>query len=114
MKNDTAREAEQLRRRRARLADPNTSPLQRMIDEAYLRGPPPWWELGEPPPPKPTQTHKRKPSVASVIHQMQKAGVDVAGCEINPRDGTVIVRTGKPVGDTDMDDATPIDRSEWN
>ena len=36
---------------------------------------------------------------------MQRAGVEVAGCEINPRDGTIKVITGKPVGgDIDMDD----------
>ena len=38
------------------------------------------------------RTRKRKPSIASVIRQMQRAGVDVAGCEINPRDGTVTIR----------------------
>ena len=61
---------------------------------------------------KPRRT--RKPSVARVIQQMKRAGVEIAGCEINPRDGTVKVIAGKPVdgGNTDID-KTAIDRSEW-
>ncbi len=102
---------DQLRARRAaRLADPNTSPLQRMLDKAHLRPPLPWWETGEPPPVQPVKpTRQRKPTVASVIRQMQRAGVEIAGCEINPRDGTIIVRTGKPVGGIDMDDTASPD-----
>ena len=43
-----------------------------------------------------------------------EAGVEVAGCEINPRDGTIIVVTGKPVGsDIDMDDTASPD-PKWN
>lgn len=105
-----AREAEQDRaRRRARLADPNTSPLQRRLDEARLRPPLPWWETGEPPPPKPTRKRKRT-AIASVIRQMQRAGVEIAGCEINP-DGTVRVVTGKPSEATTPDSA---DSNEWD
>jgi hypothetical protein len=44
-----------------------------------------------------------------VIRQMQRVGVEVAGCSINPRDGTVMVLTGKPVG-MKADD----DRNEWD
>ena len=66
---------------------------------------------------KPRRT--RKPSVARVI---QRAGVEIAGCEINPRDGTVRVIAGSPVNSpvapptsgSDIEDTTPIDRSEWN
>lgn len=57
---------------------------------------------------------KRKPSVASVIRQMQRAGVEIAGCEINPRDGTVKVISGKPVGDLDMDSTTASPDPKWN
>jgi hypothetical protein len=60
---------------------------------------------------KPKRT--RKPSVARVIQQMKRAGVEIAGCEINPRDGTVRVLAGKPIDGVDIDDTTPIDRSEW-
>ena len=55
------------------------------------------------------QTCKRKPSVASVIRQMKLAGVEIAGCEINPRDGTVMVVSGKPVP-MQADD----DHNEWD
>jgi hypothetical protein len=44
---------------------------------------------------EPTRTRKRKPSVASVIRQMKRAGVEIAGCVINPRDGTVKIITNK-------------------
>ena len=56
----------------------------------------------------------RKPSVARVIQQMKRAGVEIAGCEINPRDGTVRVLARKPVdgGDVAIDEAA-TDRSEW-
>ena len=65
--------------------------------------------------PKPTRTRQRKPSLASVIRQMKRAGLDIAGCEINPRDGTVKVVTGKPVdaSDSDSDDTRSPDR-RWN
>ena len=64
--------------------------------------------------PTPTRTRKRKPTVASVIRQMKRAGVEVAGCKINPHDGTVMVVTGKPVGsDIDMDDTASPD-PKWN
>ena len=54
----------------------------------------------------------RKPSVARVIQQMKRAGVEIAGCEINPRDGTVRVIAAQPTDD--IEDTTPIDRGEWN
>ena len=61
---------------------------------------------------KPRRT--RKPSVARVIQQMKRAGVEIAGCEVNPRDGTVKVIAGKPVDGSNIDiDETAIDRSEW-
>lgn len=59
---------------------------------------------------KPRRT--RKPSVARVIQQMKRAGVEIAGCEINPRDGTVRVIAAQPTDD--IEDTTPIDRGEWN
>lgn len=63
--------------------------------------------------PTPTRTRKRRPSVSSVIRQMKRAGVEVAGCEVNPRDGTVRIITGKPVGVGDTDDTT-IPDPKWN
>lgn len=102
------RSAEQLRARAAaRLADPNTPPWKRKLLEAK---PPPSWEL-EDPMPKPTRTRQRKPSLATVIGQMKQAGLDIAGCEVNPREGTVKIVTGKPV-----DAATPDnpDSNEWD
>ena len=42
------------------------------------------------------RTRKRKPTVTSVIREMKRAGIEIAGCEINPHDGTVRVITGKP------------------
>lgn len=59
------------------------------------------------------RTRQRKPTVASVIRQMQRAGVEIAGIEINPRDGTIIVRTGNPLGGIDMDDTASAD-PRWN
>ena len=59
---------------------------------------------------KPRRT--RKPSVVRVIQQMKRAGVEIAGCEINPRDGTVRVLAARPTDD--IEDTTPIDRGEWN
>jgi hypothetical protein len=63
-------------------------------------------------PVEPVKRRKRKPTVASVIRQMQRAGVEIAGVEINPRDGSIIVRTGKPVGGIDTDATSPDPR--WN
>ena len=60
------------------------------------------------------RTRKRKPTIASVIRQMKRAGVEVAACEVNPRDGTVKVISGKPVGDLDMDSATASPDPKWN
>ena len=44
---------------------------------------------------------------------MTRAGLDIAGCEFNPRDGTFKVIAGKPVdaSDIDIDDTTSPDRS---
>jgi hypothetical protein len=63
--------------------------------------------------PTPTRTRKRKPTVANVIRQMKRAGVEIAGCEINPRDGTVKVLSGKPAGDIDTDDTTASPDPKW-
>jgi hypothetical protein len=92
--------------------DPETAEMLEQLDlmrEMAIR-----FDGGEVEPVK--RTRQRKPSVSSVIRQMQRAGVEVAGCEINPRDGTIKVLSGKPVGGdiTDIDEASPIDRSEWN
>jgi hypothetical protein len=57
-----------------------------------------------------TRTRKRKPSVSSVIRQMKKAGVDVAGCEVQ-RDGTVRVISGKPGETTTTDNDN---KNEWD
>jgi hypothetical protein len=82
--------------------------LSRKLLEAHLASKPlPWWETGEPPPPK--RTRKRKLPVASVIRQMKRAGVEIAGCEIDRRDGTVRVIAGKPVT-MNADD----ERNEWD
>jgi hypothetical protein len=55
---------------------------------------------------------KRRPTVAGVIRQMQRAGVDVAGVEISPHEGAIKVISGKPVGVIDTDAASPDPR--WN
>jgi hypothetical protein len=93
--------AEQLRARKAA----NPSPLQRWL--AQQRSPS--FDEAQQPTPRPTPTRQRKPSVASVIRQMKRAGVEIAGCEVNPRDGTVRVLTGKP-NVTKPDD----ERNEWD
>jgi hypothetical protein len=41
------------------------------------------------------QRRKRRPSVASVICQMKRAGVEVAACEVQ-RDGSIRIITGRP------------------
>ena len=56
---------------------------------------------------------KRKPTLASVSRQARTAGIEVAAYEVRP-DGTIKVITGKPTVVSDGDDASPIDRSEWN
>ena len=56
---------------------------------------------------------QRKPTLAGVKRQAVKAGVEVARYDFRP-DGTISIVTGKPVGEIDVDDTTPIDRSEWN
>ena len=61
---------------------------------------------------EPLRTRKRRPSISSVIRQMKRAGVEIAGFEIN-RDGVIKVVAGKPVG-ADVEITTPVDRSEWN
>ena len=100
-------------------AQANPSPIQAMMDEAR-RGLPADdlnWMMGcerAEPVKSETRTRKRRPTVASLIRQIKRAGVEVAGFEINPRDGTVKVIPGKPVGDVEVTDAAPIDRSEWN
>ena len=49
----------------------------------------------------------RKPSLGTVISQMKKQGVDIAGCEFKP-DGSFKVMVGKPV------QMTAEDRNEWD
>ena len=92
-------------RARHRLAVPNT---QRMLDEAQRQ------ETSLHEAPKPTRTRKRKPTLAGVARQAARAGIPVAGYEV--QDGSIKVITGKPVGasEIDNDDTTsPEDRSEW-
>ena len=62
---------------------------------------------------KPTRPRKRKPTLAGVARQAAKAGIPVARYDFRP-DGTISLVTGKPDGDTNVDDTTPKDRSEWN
>jgi hypothetical protein len=61
------------------------------------------------------RTRKRKPTLAGVARQAARAGIPVAGYEVRS-DGSIKIITGKPVlgGEIEMDDTTPIDRSEWN
>ena len=42
---------------------------------------------------------------------MKRAGVEIAGCEVNPRDGTVRVVSGKPSEATTPDST---DTNEWD
>jgi hypothetical protein len=109
---ETKRLADRLRVARAAAwaANPNPSPLQRKLHEAQQRA----TVLDEAQQPTPTRTRKRKPTVASVIRQMKRAGVEVAGCEVQ-RDGTVRIITGKPSEAmmTDNNDTTTPD-PKWN
>jgi len=64
---------------------------------------------------RPVKRRKRRPRLTTIIRQAMKAGLTVT--EIRP-DGTLI--TGKP-GETtptgtsiELDDAAPVDRSDWN
>jgi hypothetical protein len=70
-------------------------------------------ELGLEPEPE-GRTRVRKPSPVSEARRMKRAGFEIAGCEFNPRDGTFKLIFGKPVDGIEIDDATRIDRSEWN
>jgi hypothetical protein len=54
------------------------------------------------------RTRQRKPSLATAIRQMTRAGLSIAGCEINPRDGTFKLIIGKPV------QMNADDRNEWD
>lgn len=92
-------------------AGANRFDRQRLLDAPHLFALAAFEREAAPEPP-PTRRRKRRPSVASVIRQMRAAGVEVASCEV--RDGVVRVLSGKPVGDIDVPDVTPIDRSEWN
>ena len=58
------------------------------------------------------RTRQRKPTLAGVVRQATKAGVEVARYDVRP-DGTISVVSGKPVGDIDMDDTTSSD-PRWN
>ena len=89
---------------RQRIAD-DPHLLHRMMARAHLNGD----DAG---PIRPTRTRKRKPSIASVIRQMQRAGVEIAGVEVNPRDGAIMVRSGKPIEAT-TSEAGPL-ANEWD
>ena len=76
------------------------------------------YEFGEPIV-EPMKRRKRRPTVAAVVQQLKRAGVEVAGVKLNPDDGTITVLTGKPDEarpvDADADrNAAPIDRSDWH
>jgi hypothetical protein len=97
----------------AALADPNTPPGRRKLLELRAAAKPrPWWDTENPRPPTPARTRKRKPSLASVIRQMKKAGVEIAGVEVNPRDGSIMVRSGKPTDATTVE--PPPLANEWD
>ena len=55
---------------------------------------------------RPMRTRKRKPTLASVIRAMKRAGVEIAGVEV--RDGAVKVISGAP------SEATTTDANEWD
>ena len=60
------------------------------------------------------RTRKRQLTLVSVAKQAAKAGIPVARYEVKP-DGTIGIVVGKPgEANVDLDDAPPIDRSEWN
>ena len=93
----------------AALADPNTPPGRRKLLELRAAAKPrPWWDTENPRPPTPARTRKRKPTLASVIRAMKRAGVEIAGVEINQRDGSIMVRSGAP------SEATTTDANEWD
>ena len=52
------------------------------------------YEFGEPIV-EPMKRRKRRPTVAAVVQQLKRAGVEVAGVKLNPDDGTITVLTGK-------------------
>jgi hypothetical protein len=56
---------------------------------------------------KPKRQRKRKPTLASVAKQAEKAGLEVARYEVDP-DGKISVVTGKP------DITTPETGNEWD
>ena len=60
----------------------------------------------------PTPRRKRRPTVASVIRQMQRAGVAVARVEVDPDTGRISVISGTPGEATDGE--TLIARAQWN
>ena len=61
------------------------------------------------------RTRQRKSTVVSAIRQMKRAGLDIAGCEFNPREGTFKVIAGKPVDASDIDsDDTRSPDPKWN
>ena len=75
-----------------------------MDNERHLR------DTSEDAQPVEKRTRKRRPTIASVVRQLQRAGVEVAGVEIS--DGAIKVLSGKPVGNVELDDASPDPR--WN
>jgi hypothetical protein len=61
-------------------------------------------------PVKPVQRRRRKPTLAHVVKQAVKAGIEVAGYEV--RDGSIKVITGKPSEATTIE-AEPL-ANEWD
>ena len=61
------------------------------------------------------RTRVRKPTLASVAHQVAKENIPVAAYEFRP-DGTIVAVVGKPNAVTDdaAADVTPEDREQWH
>jgi hypothetical protein len=78
--------------------------LERLMPEVAL-------DIGEDSfaaPVEPVKRRQRRPSVASVVRQMRRAGLEVAASEIKP-DGTVRLISGKAAGMR-----AENDRNEWD
>src|SRR4051794_30762716 len=103
-------------RARLRAANPVPPPPNYLVDQVLRRiqqvtcRDVPFLDSGEDAEPvEPVKrTRQRRPSVASVIRQMSRAGLEIAGCKIN-HDGTTSVMTGKPVQMKVNDE-----RNEWD
>ena len=110
---ETKRLADRLRAgqaaaRASLLANPNTSPLQRVIYEMRQRAA----LSDDAQQPTPPRTRKHRPTLASVKRQAVRAGITVARYEHRP-DGTIVVVPGTPTAITDTDDTTNLD-PKWN